>query len=122
MKTIMIVDDDIELQHELKELLVSSGFRTVSCLNGDSALKEIPEIMPDLILLDMRLGKINGFQVAAGLKVKFGAGFIPVVVMTGYFTPEELSSLAQLCGVMKCFTKPINPEELISEIKKILII
>ena len=119
-KIIVIVDDDIELQQELKELLVSGGYEVRSCIDGESALQSIPDIMPDLILLDMKLGKINGFQVAERLKQMFGACYIPVIVMTGYYAPKEMELLKDICGVTKCITKPINPENILVEIDEIL--
>ena len=64
-KKIMLVDDDKELLEELADSLTADGYEMTLCPDGESALEMAPKIMPDMILLDLKMGKMNGFQVAA---------------------------------------------------------
>ncbi len=119
-KKIMVVDDDKEFLQELTELLVSNGFDVTSFCDGDSALKMINGVMPDAILLDLKMNNVSGFQVADRLKSMPEAKKIPVIAMTGYYTQEEYSLLNEICGVKKCITKPINPDKIVLEIENII--
>jgi CheY-like chemotaxis protein len=77
--------------------------------------------MPDVILLDLKLEKINGFQVAAKLRQTPATAFIPVIAITGYYNPDEYYTLMKICGVKKCITKPVSPEQVITEIENVLL-
>ena len=119
-KKILLVDDDKELLEELADSISASGFEVTVCCDGETALKVIPEIMPDIILLDLKMGKVNGFQVVAKLRQTQATSFIPVIAMTGYYNPDEYYTLMKTCGVKKCITKPVSPENIVIEINNVL--
>ena len=60
MKKILIVEDDISISNELKDLLDNAGYRGIILKNFDNSLEEIKKINPDLILLDINIPKLNG--------------------------------------------------------------
>jgi DNA-binding response OmpR family regulator len=120
MKKILIVDDDIEFLQELSELLVSNSYNVSTCADGERALDMIPKIMPDLILLDLKINKLNGFQVAAKLKTMPKACDIPVIAITGHYTQDEYSLMMKLCGAKKFIIKPIDPGKIIDEVESVL--
>ena len=117
----MLVDDDKELVEELADSMIAGGFDVTACFDGETALNMAPEIMPDVILLDLKLGKVNGFQVAAKLRQSQATSGIPVIAITGYYNPDEYYTLMKICGVKKCITKPVSPEHIITEIKNVLL-
>lgn len=119
-KKIMLVDDDKELLEVLADSMASVGFEVTACSDGETALKMIPEIMPDIILLDLKLDRVNGFQVAAKLKQAQATSGIPVIAMTGHYNPDEYYTLMNICCVKKCITKPVNPDKIIAEINNVL--
>jgi CheY-like chemotaxis protein len=119
-KKIMIVDDDKELLEELSDSMISNGYEVTACADGETALKMIPEIMPHVILLDLKLDKVNGFQVAAKLRQTPATALIPIIAITGYYNPDEYYTLMKICGVKKCITKPVSPEKVVQEINSAL--
>ena len=118
---IMVVDDDIEFLHEISDLMTDSGFQVSACSDGESALYIITKIKPDLILLDLKMKKISGFQVAAKLKTIPEACDIPVIVITGHYTQEEYSLMMKLCGIKKIILKPMDPGNIAKEIESVLL-
>jgi len=83
-------------------------------------LATIPKIMPNLILLDLKMNKLNGFQVASKLKNMPIVCDIPVIAMTGHYTQEEYSLMMKLFGVKKFIVKPIDPDKIIDEVESVL--
>lgn len=116
-KQVMIVDDDKEFLEELKELLVRSGYTVIDVNDSMHALKLARDSRPDVILLDLRMRRVSGFEVADGLKRFAETEGIPVIAMTGFYTMKEHSWLMNFCGITKCLKKPFNPLDVIAEIE-----
>jgi len=117
---ILIVDDDRDFLEELQETLSLNGYDAIAVDDGISALEVAPMVKPDLILLDIKMKGMYGFQVAERLKGSPRTSYIPIIAMTGCFTRKEDTRLMTLCGMETCLMKPFNPSELILVIKKIL--
>jgi CheY-like chemotaxis protein len=114
---IMIVDDNKEFLEELKDMLVLGGYSVTAITDGATALRVARTIRPDVILLDLKMNKMNGFQVADRLKDYSETSVIPIIAMTAFFTKEEHSSLIRFCGMQKCLKKPFNPLDVIMAIE-----
>ena len=119
-KKIMIVDDDKEFLEELEETLILSGYATVAVNDSTTALNTACRAKPDLILLDLKMDRMSGFQVAQSLKKFPETTTIPIMAMTGYFTREEYSSLTEMYGMKACIMKPFNPLDVIAKIESLL--
>ena len=119
-KKILIVDDDLEFLQELSELMTACGYDVNTCSDGESALSIIPELMPDLILLDLKMSKINGFQVAERLRQMRKVCNIPVIAITGFYTQEEYSLMMRVCGVKKFIIKPIDPGKIVQDAEEVI--
>lgn len=116
---VMIVDDD-QMNRELMEtVLKRSGFRTSYAHSGALALKLVPEQMPDLVLLDVRLGEMNGYDVCAQLKSEPATRAIPIIILTAADNDEERMS-AQQAGANAFFPKMRGWQPLIAEVKSFL--
>jgi DNA-binding response OmpR family regulator len=116
----MIIDDDRELLAELSEALGASGYSVKPFSEGKAALLAAPKIMPDVILLDLKMDKVSGFQVADKLNCSPKTENIPIIAMTGYFTQEEYGLITRICGMRKCINKPFKMEDIIAEVARIL--
>jgi len=81
-KTILLVDDDLTLREMYEERLKIEGFTIVQASNGEEALTQAKDIKPNLILLDIMMPKINGFDVLKGLKSDSELKDIPVIILT----------------------------------------
>lgn len=119
-RKIMIIDDDKEFLEELNETLTLSGYEAVVVNDATSALDVIIKTKPDVILLDLKMPKKSGFQVASELKYYSGIMNVPIIAMTGFFR-EEFVPLMTICGIKKYLKKPINPLDVIAQIEAVLV-
>jgi DNA-binding response OmpR family regulator len=116
-KKVVIVDDDIEFLRELKEALNGDTFEVVVVEDPLSALRVVEEHRPHLVVLDLKMPKKTGFQIAQELQ-KSG---VPVIGMTGYFTEAEHSLLMNMCGIRHCLRKPFSPSEAMEKIEQMFL-
>lgn len=117
---VMIVDDDSEFLQELKEILDLSGYEVTQISNPSSVVSEAAGNEPDVILLDLKMEGLNGFEVADQLKRTEKTSHVPIIAMTGFYTEEEHMSLMNICGIQRCILKPFNPLDVISAIEMAL--
>jgi putative two-component system response regulator len=116
---VMIVDDD-QMNRELLETVVKRAGYTVSHANsGAQALRLIPTQMPDLILLDVRLGEMTGYEVCARLKAEPETRMIPIIILTAADDPQDRESAAQ-AGADGFFPKMRGWQPLIAQVKEYL--
>jgi signal transduction histidine kinase/HPt (histidine-containing phosphotransfer) domain-containing protein len=116
---ILIVDDEIHNRKLLELLLHSDGYQTRSATNGEDALASIAQDAPDLILLDIMMPGIDGFQVASILKAAPATASIPIIMVTALI--DQASRLAGLnAGVEEFLTKPLERAELLIRVRNLL--
>jgi len=95
-KKILIIEDESALQKALGDFLGEKGYEITSALDGELGLALAKEKSPDLILLDLILPKINGFDVLKQLKEDDKTKAIPVIVLTNL---EEMSDVDKVIGL-----------------------
>ena len=81
-KRILLVDDDITLVDMYKERLAVAGYDVIVAHSGEEALKSVGEVKPDIVLLDIMMPKVNGFDVLHSLKGDPKTKDIPVIILT----------------------------------------
>ncbi len=89
MKKIIIVEDETVLQKAMSIELLSAGYQALTASNGEAGLELIKQEKPDLVLLDLMLPKLNGFEVLAKLKADEGTKNIPVVILSNLGQDED---------------------------------
>lgn len=119
-KKILVVDDDKVFLEELKKTLILNGYDVVGMSESAPALKVARAVNPDIVLLDLKMNEMSGFEIADGLRRMAETSRIPVIAMTGFYTLKEHSWLMNFCDIKKCLKKPFSPEEILSEIKSAL--
>lgn len=117
---IMIVDDNESFLDEIQELLFSCGYDPKVVYKGAIAFKAACKIKPDVILLDLKMSGMNGFEVAKELKESEETAGIPIIAMSGYFPIENHSLLLDMNNIDGRIKKPFNISDLISEIETAL--
>ncbi len=118
-KKVLVVDDEPDFVEFLSIRLKSNGYDVISASNGESGLRKAQEEKPDLIILDVLMPKINGFEVCKRLKESEITKDIPVIMLTALARDQDLSKGLQEGA--DCFlTKPFNSVDLLSEIKTVL--
>jgi len=118
MSTILIVEDDKNLQVTLTHILQEEGFEVISTMWGSMALEEVKRGKPDLVLLDIMLPGMNGMQVLD--RIKKIDKYIPVIMITGYGSAESAVRSIEL-GAYDYINKPFDYEKLTSKITKALL-
>jgi DNA-binding response OmpR family regulator len=117
MKRILIVEDEIALLNGLRDNLEFEGYEVITASNGDAGLTAIREKKPDLVLLDIILPKMNGFEVC---RLARREGFrVPILMLTA--RSEEGDKVRGFdCGTDDYLTKPFSVPELLGRIRAIL--
>ncbi|EEF25440.1 sensory transduction histidine kinase, putative [Ricinus communis] len=112
---ILIVDDTPEQQRILLELLRSSGFNVTLAFDGHQGYQRALSSKPDLILLDVRMARMDGFATCRLLKADAATHDIPVIFLTAAGAPDERINGLKMGGV-DYISKPFVPEEVIARI------
>jgi PAS domain S-box-containing protein len=113
---ILIVDDDHASLQLLAEILGSHGYRVRPASSGRLALRSVAIARPDLILLDVKMPDIDGYEVCRRLKAEQASRDIPVIFISGlYGTAEKVKGFD--AGGVDYITKPLQPEEILARVK-----
>ncbi|BAY63014.1 response regulator receiver sensor signal transduction histidine kinase [Calothrix brevissima NIES-22] len=113
--SILIVDDNNNNIRVLFEILHNSGFQVSVVKSGEMALEKVPSIQPDLILLDVMMPGIDGFETCSRLKANENTKDIPIIFMTALTELENKIKGLQL-GAVDYITKPIHVEEVLARV------
>lgn len=113
---ILIVDDTPENLAVLSDALSSAGFEIAVATDGESAIEQVVYELPDLILLDIVLPGIDGFETCRQLKINPSTHHIPVIFMTALADTEEKVKGLSL-GAVDYITKPFQQEEVLARVK-----
>ena len=119
MKKILVVDDQKDNVFVLQERLIREGFEVLSAFDGPTCLTMASEESPDLILLDVMMPGMSGFEVCKKLTANEETKLIPVLLVTALTEAEDLKEGFQ-AGAFDYIKKPFNRVELIARIKSAL--
>ena len=118
-KKILVVDDEIDLVETLRFPLEMEGYNVQVSYNGEDALNQARKEMPDLILLDLMLPKLDGYKVCRLLKFDERYKHIPILMLTAK-TQEKDKLLGKETGADEYITKPFDIDELMKKVKAYL--
>lgn len=118
MEKILFIEDESALQKTFGEILTSEGYTMVSALDGEIGLKLAGSEKPDLILLDLILPKMNGFEVLKKLKEDKATKEIPIIVLTNLETVEDVGKALELGAKTYLVKANYTLEEVVDKIKK----
>jgi len=119
VKKILLADDSITIQ-KVVELTFSDGNYQVVCVsNGAQALKKIPDLRPDIVLLDVIMPEKSGYEVCEQLKADPATASIPVLLLTGTFEPFDRRR-AEAAGASGHLTKPFESQVLVSRVEELI--
>ena len=119
MKKILIIDDDKLLINLLKRKLSNAGYEVIIATNGEEGIKKIREIIPDLILLDITMPVMNGYEVIEQMSKEDNIKNIPLVVISNSGEPVEIERIKK-SGIVKDWIVKIkfDIDEVLAIIKK----
>lgn len=121
---ILIVDDDIDFVESTRTILESKPYEVIVAQEGEEALRKAKEEKPDLILLDVIMPVKDGFSAAEQLKKDAELSKIPLVMLTGFSSKRQESSIPVSRGFTleaeEYLEKPVTPEILLETVEKYL--
>lgn len=116
---LLLVEDDEQNRDMLTRRLQRSGYRVASANDGELAFSETKNLTPDLILMDVSLPKLNGYQATRRIKSDPEVSHIPIVILTAHAMDVD-EQKARAAGAEEFATKPVNFEELLLIIERLL--
>jgi DNA-binding response OmpR family regulator len=119
-QTILVAEDQEHIRSLITYKLKNSGYTVVTALDGMEAIKKAEETMPDLILLDVMMPLMTGFEVLARLKQHEKLKSVPVLLVTAQSQEDEVLKGLEL-GADDYITKPFSPNELAARVKTVLL-
>jgi len=119
-KKILIVEDDKFLRELIVKKLSSEGYEVPEAVNGEEGVKKIEEEKPDLVLLDLILPGMDGFEVLTQIKKNSELAQIPVIILSNLGQKEDIERGLNLGAVDYLIKAHFTPNEIIEKVKKIL--
>ncbi len=117
-KKVLVVDDEPHVRILLKSRLEANGFSVATAYGGMQALEKVKEEKPDLILLDIVMPDLNGYEVAKQLKADPETAKIPIIIFTAS-NVRELEEQCRTLGVDYVIMKPFSPEVMLGMVKEL---
>jgi CheY-like chemotaxis protein len=118
-KTVLVVDDHRQLRALVRTSLESAGFRVLEAADGDEALAAVRAGRPDLILLDIMMPRVSGWEVTAALLADRSTDEIPIVFISARTELGDRLRAFEL-GAHGYVTKPFDPDLLVETVTKVL--
>ena len=119
-KTILIVEDDKFLRELITQKLIKEGYETSEAIDGEEGIKKIKEEKPNLVLLDLILPGIDGFEVLSKMKEDLALAQIPVIILSNLGQKEDVERGLKLGAVDYLIKAHFTPGEIIEKIKNVL--
>ncbi len=119
-KKILIIEDEEILLDLLKDKLEGLGYDVYCALDGEKGLKAIRDIVPDLVLLDIIMPKISGFEVMEAMQKDPSIKDIPVIIISNSGQPVELDKAKQLGAKDWLIKTEFDPAEVLQKVKAVL--
>ena len=116
LRTVLVADDDLDLLGYIKFRLEHAGFEVVTAGDGEEALRLAVERQPNLAVLDVRMPKLDGFEVTRRIRVSDSVREMPVILLTASTEPSDMRTGYE-AGADDYLRKPFSaPDELITSV------
>jgi two-component system cell cycle response regulator DivK len=118
-KRILVVEDQDDNRRILRDLLTASGYELIEAVDGEQGLAAAQKERPDLILMDIQLPGIDGYEVTRRIKADEALRSIPIIAVTSYaLSGDDQKAFAAGCDAY--VTKPFSPRDLLAKIREYL--
>jgi two-component system cell cycle response regulator DivK len=116
---ILVVEDQLDNRQILRDLLGNAGYELLEAENGAEALTTVARQRPDLILMDIQLPVMDGYEATRRLKADPATKSIPIIVVTSYALSGD-ETKAREAGCDAYVTKPYSPRQLLGKVREFL--
>lgn len=118
MKKVLVIEDESALQKTIGDALSQEGYEVIAALDGEIGSRLAEEKMPELILLDLILPKMNGFDVLKALKSEEKTSRIPVIVLTNLESMGDIQKALDLGATTYLVKSNYSLEDIINKVKQ----
>lgn len=119
MAKILIAEDERDIRDLITFTLTFAGYQVVAAANGEEALQKTREEIPDLIMMDVRMPKMTGYEACIEMKKDPAIRHIPVVFLSAKGQDSEVNTGLE-AGAVEYILKPFSPEELVGHVRDLL--
>jgi len=119
MAHILVAEDERDIRELINFTLTFAGHQVTQAANGEEAVAKAQEVIPDLIMMDVRMPKLTGYQACLQMKEIDSVKDIPVVFLTAKGQDEEVNQGAEV-GAFAYILKPFAPDKLTARVGEIL--
>jgi CheY-like chemotaxis protein len=119
MANILVAEDEKDIRELINFTLMFAGHKVTTAANGAEALELAPNLMPDLIMMDVRMPKMTGYEACREMKQNDTIKHIPVVFLSAKGQDEEIQTGIS-AGAVAYILKPFSPEDLTKQLASIL--
>lgn len=119
-KKIVYIEDDLEMTYLIKMILERKGYEVVSTNDGMEGFDLIERESPDLVLLDLMMPNIDGWDIYHQIKLNENTNHIPVIIISAKAQPIDKVLGIEIAKVNNYIGKPFKPQELLESIESIL--
>jgi two-component system, cell cycle response regulator DivK len=116
-KRILVVEDQEDNRRILYDLLTNAGYEILQAENGEEAVKVASAQRPDLILMDIQLPLLDGYEATRRIKADPALRAIPIIVVTSYALSGD-ESMARAAGCDAYITKPYSPRAILAKVRE----
>jgi two-component system alkaline phosphatase synthesis response regulator PhoP len=116
---VLVVDDEVYILHILDFILGAESYEVVTATDGEQALQRVREDKPDLVILDIMMPKLDGYETCRIIKSDEATKHIPVILLTAKGREID-QKLGEEVGASDYITKPFSPTKLIERVQSIL--
>jgi two-component system, cell cycle response regulator DivK len=118
-KRILVIEDQEDNRRILRDLLSSVGYELIEAENGEDGVAAAAAARPDLILMDIQLPLLDGYEATRRIKAQSALSAIPIIAVTSYALSGD-EDKARAAGCEGYVTKPFSPRELLAKIREYL--
>ena len=118
-KTVLVVDDEVNIVTSLEYVMKAAGFDVATAYDGEEALAKIAEIVPDLVILDVMMPKLDGFEVCEKVRANPLWKSVLIVMLTAKGRDSEREKGLSL-GANDYLTKPFSTHDIVKRVKELL--
>ena len=119
MKKIMVIEDDPDVSMVLDGLFKMSGYEGYFYSSGEKAVEDVENVFPDLVIMDLMMPGISGFEVCQILRASGKTKNIPLIAITGYDSKENRHKIF-LAGIDDYMPKPFDVKMLLQKIENLI--
>jgi len=119
MAKILVVDDEPHIRRLASFILQRAGHAVITASSGEEALDVFPSLQPDLIIADISMPGIDGFELVWRLRGAAGGGEVPVIILTARGQARD-EAQARSVGANGYVTKPFGSSQLVAEVDRLL--